>query len=88
MINNKIEVVKNSEGKRVFQCKHCLKQFRMKQKAKFHVEIHLQGFSHTCGQCGATLKTKHTLSMHTYKVHTRNNSTNKRESIKQELELD
>ena len=33
-------------------------------------------------------KTKHTLIMHTYKVHTRNNSGNKRESIKPELELD
>ena len=80
-INNKIEVVTNSEGNKIFQCTDCLKQFKKKQKAKFHVEIHLDGFSHTCQLCGASLKTKHTLAMHTYKQHSRNSSfKNKRDS--------
>ena len=81
-INNKIEVVTNSEGNKIFQCTDCLKQFKKKQKAKFHVEIHLDGFSHTCQLCGASLKTKHTLAMHTYKQHSRNSSfKNKRDSL-------
>ena len=81
-INNKIEVVTNSEGNKIFQCTDCLKQFKKMQKVKFHVEIHLDGFSHTCQLCGASLKTKHTLAMHTYKQHSRNNSfKNKRDSL-------
>ena len=73
-INNKIEFGKTTDGTRIFQCTDCLKPFKTKQKAKFHVEIHLDGFSHTCQQCGASLKTKHSLTMHTYKLHTRNSS--------------
>ena len=81
-INNKIEIITTSEGNRILQCTDCLKQFQKKQKAKFHVEIHLDGFSHTCQLCGASLKTKHTLAMHTYKQHSRNSSfKNKRESL-------
>ena len=53
------------------KCLDCDKLFRTKQKARYHAETHIQGFSHSCNLCGRTAKTRQSLDVHRYKAHSK-----------------
>ena len=50
-------------------CNVCQKDMKTKQRLGLHVEVHLDGTSHSCKICGKTYKTKNTLQKHTYISH-------------------
>ena len=59
-------------------CKICGKCFggglnNSAQRARLHVEKHIKGLGHNCSQCVKTFKSKSSLSMHVYHVHTKPN---------------
>ena len=61
--------------KPIYSCTDCDQVFQNKPKARLHVEVHIQGFSHTCQYCGAQKKTRSMLKSHVYLQHTKPKST-------------
>ena len=57
--------------KPVYNCTDCDQVFQNKPKARLHVEVHIEGFSHTCTYCGAVKKTRSMLKSHIYLQHTK-----------------
>ena len=55
--------------KRLWICNVCGKEMKTKQRLGLHVEVHIDGTSHTCNLCGKTYKTKNTLQKHNYLSH-------------------
>lgn len=72
-IAQRMENIVDKTGQKLTRCTVCGKTFKQKSKAKFHIETHIEGFSHTCNICGATAKTKKSLSVHIYNRHTKTN---------------
>ena len=72
-IEKRMEKIQDKSGQKLTKCTVCGKTFKQKSKAKFHIETHVEGFSHTCTICGATAKTKKSLSVHIYNRHTKAN---------------
>ena len=72
-IEKRMEKIQDSSGQKLTKCTVCGKTFKQKSKAKFHIETHVEGFSHKCTICGATAKTKKSLSVHIYNRHTKAN---------------
>ena len=61
--------VENSQF--LWRCLDCDKQFRTKQKARYHAEVHIEGYSHTCNLCGTKSRSRQSLDVHKYKVHSK-----------------
>ena len=74
-IAQRMENIVDKTGQKLTRCTVCGKTFKQKSKAKFHIETHIEGFSHTCNICGATAKTKKSLSVHIYNRHTKSKHT-------------
>ena len=72
-IEKRMEKIQDDSGQKLTKCTVCGKTFKQKSKAKFHIETHVEGFSHNCTICGATAKTKKSLSVHIYNRHTKAN---------------
>ena len=72
-IEARMEKIQDKSGQKLTQCTVCGKTFKQRSKAKFHIETHVEGFSHTCTICGARAKTKKSLSVHIYNKHTKAN---------------
>jgi len=53
-------------------CKVCGKVAKFKSKLKQHVETHLDGFSHPCGLCGKSYRSRNVLGMHMSRDHKNN----------------
>ena len=64
-ISKRMEKVNTEEGP-MWKCTECGKQFKPKVKSKleYHVETHLEGFTHTCSQCDKVHKTRYALQQH------------------------
>ena len=60
----------------VWTCKACGKSANHKSKLKQHVETHIDGFSHPCGICGKSYRSRNVLRMHLSRDH-RNKKNNK-----------
>ena len=60
-------------------CKVCGKFANHKSKLKQHVETHINGFSHPCGLCGKSYRSRNVLRMHMSRDH-KNKSQNKTNS--------
>ena len=71
-INKRIMVSKEVDGKQIFTCSVCDKSFTQKNYLKFHIEIHLEGFSHACYECEKEYKTRKSLEVHKYQKHSKN----------------
>jgi hypothetical protein len=69
-ISKRMEKVNTEEGP-MWKCTECGKQFnpKVKTKLEYHVETHLEGFTHTCGQCDKVHKTRYALQQHTSLRH-------------------
>ena len=63
-INKRLNVIIADSGEKLFTCTVCNKEFRNKKQCKFHIETHLEGFSHTCNICGKWYKTRKVLLVH------------------------
>ena len=61
----------NTEEWPMWKCTECGKQFKPKVKSKleYHVETHLEGFTHTCEQCNKVHKTRYPLQQHISLCH-------------------
>jgi len=68
-ISKKMEKMKDEEGMTIWKCLECGKMLKNKRKLQMHVEIHLEGFSHTCSYCGRVHKTRGSLQAHISTVH-------------------
>lgn len=77
-ISNRMEKVKH-EGDFLWKCTECGFRAKTKTKLGFHVETHLDGFTHTCLHCGKEHKTRVALKQHI---------NNKHKNPKKELEQD
>lgn len=53
-------------------CKVCGKVAKFKSKLKQHVETHIEGFSHPCGLCGKSYRSRNVLGMHMSRDHKNN----------------
>ena len=53
----------------VWTCKVCGKFANHKSKLKQHVETHIDGFSHPCGICGKSYRSRNVLRMHLSRDH-------------------
>ena len=53
----------------VWTCKVCGKFANHKSKLKQHVETHINGFSHPCGLCGKSYRSRNVLRMHMSRDH-------------------
>ena len=58
----------------VWTCRVCGKFANHKSKLKQHVETHIDGFSHPCGICGKSYRSRNVLRMHLSRDH-RNKKT-------------
>ena len=67
-LDQKIEdiLVKNNG---VWTCRVCGKFANHKSKLKQHVETHIDGFSHPCGICGKSYRSRNVLRMHLSRDH-------------------
>merc|ERR1712179_753866 len=68
-LSEKMEKIKDEEGMTTWKCKECGKMMKNKNKLELHVEIHLQGFSHTCPHCGKSHKNRGSLKAHKSVIH-------------------
>ena len=68
------EILVKTDG--VWTCKACGKSANHKSKLKQHVETHIDGFSHPCGICGKSYRSRNVLRMHLSRDH-RNKKNNK-----------
>ena len=68
------DILVKSNG--VWTCKACGKSANHKSKLKQHVETHIDGFSHPCGICGKSYRSRNVLRMHLSRDH-RNKKNNK-----------
>ena len=68
-ISKKMEKMKDDEGMTMWKCTECGKMLKNKRKLQMHVEIHLEGYSHTCSHCGRVHKTRGSLQAHISVVH-------------------
>ena len=64
-ISKRMEKVDTEEGL-MWKCTECGKRFkpRLKRKLEYHVETHLEGFTHTCSLCDKVHKTRYALQQH------------------------
>lgn len=53
----------------VWTCRVCGKFANHKSKLKQHVETHIDGFSHPCGICGKSYRSRNVLRMHLSRDH-------------------
>ena len=53
----------------VWTCRVCGKFANHKSKLKQHVETHIDGFSHPCGLCGKSYRSRNVLRMHLSRDH-------------------
>jgi len=57
--------VENEDGSgSVWQCLECSKQMKKRDKLEYHIETHLEGFTHTCVECSRVHKTRGALIAH------------------------
>merc|ERR1712179_147599 len=68
-LSKKMEKIKDEKGMTTWKCKECGKMMKNKNKLELHVEIHLQGFSHTCPHCGKSHKNRGSLKAHKSVIH-------------------
>merc|ERR1712086_85668 len=59
----------------VWVCTYCSKTFKSRTRASEHVEVHLEGFSHSCSICNKSTKTTKALKKHIERVHSYKYST-------------
>ena len=67
-ISKRMEKVDTEEGP-MWKCTECGKQLKPKRKMEFHVETHLEGFTHTCSLCDKVHKTRYALQQHMSLYH-------------------
>jgi len=68
-ISHKLMKVEDQNEGPLWQCIECDKQLKKKDKMESHIETHLEGFSHTCAQCGKVRKTRASLYAHISSAH-------------------
>ena len=54
-----------------YQCTTCLKETHRLDNMRNHVEIHLEGFSYPCDQCGKIAYTTNAIRRHKHIHHTK-----------------
>ena len=73
------EILVKNDG--VWSCKVCGKFANHKSKLKQHVETHIDGFSHPCGICGKSYRSRNVLRMHLSRDHKNKKSQNNQNNI-------
>ena len=73
------EILVKNDG--VWTCKVCGKFANHKSKLKQHVETHIDGFSHPCGLCGKSYRSRNVLRMHLSRDHKNKKSINSPNNI-------
>ena len=66
-VNEMIERVEGEGQQR--RCKHCGKISRDIGAAREHAETHIEGLSFPCQNCEKTFRSRHSLRVHSYKIH-------------------
>merc|ERR1712129_363169 len=67
-IRSRMEKLEDAEEGYMWRCKECGKKTKQKTKLEFHVETHLEGFTHTCVHCSKDHRTRIALKTH-IKIH-------------------
>ena len=70
-IQKRMAVTFDDHGLKLCVCTVCKKELKSKQKMKYHIESHLEGFSHKCKLCEAVKSTKRALDFHMWSNHTK-----------------
>ena len=73
------EILVKNDG--VWSCKVCGKFANHKSKLKQHVETHIDGFSHPCGICGKSYRSRNVLRMHLSRDHKNKKSQTNQNNI-------
>merc|ERR1712129_374571 len=67
-IRSRMEKLEDADEGYMWRCKECGKKTKQKTKLEFHVETHLEGFTHTCVHCSKDHRTRIALKTH-IKIH-------------------
>ena len=68
-ISKRIKKVVDIKEGSMWRCTVCSKMLKKKEKLQYHVEIHLDGFTHKCLHCAKICKTRGSLSAHNSLYH-------------------
>jgi len=69
--DNNIETKDDGDGGKISKCKLCGKEYRARNKARDHIETHLEQFTFPCEYCGKALKNRKGLRSHIVYNHTK-----------------
>jgi len=68
-VSKRLEKIIGAGGERLWKCTECGKEMASKQKIEYHVDTHLEGFTHHCKICEKPYKTRGALSVHMSLTH-------------------
>ena len=68
-IAKRIKQINDSDEGKMWECTECGRQMKKKYKMEFHIETHLEGFTHICVHCDKIHKTRGALRAHISITH-------------------
>jgi len=68
-VSKRLERIIGAGGECLWKCTECGKEMVSKQKIEYHVDTHLEGFTHHCKICERPHKTRGALSVHMSLTH-------------------
>ena len=66
-IESMMETISDEDFK--WRCTMCGKLTKKRQEMTRHIEIHIDGVTHPCNQCGTVSRSNYALNMHIYRTH-------------------